>query len=119
MTPNTDSRETTIELITASLLIAIIVLYLLGVVAEGIAMLLGGVTLLGSGVYQTSRGWHVSLITWIFGIILTLGGLGTAPVPRRRDPHQLGANRPTACRRLSGLELVAQTFSASMRGRLS
>jgi len=76
MTPNTDSRETTIELITASLLMAIIVLYLLGVVAEGIAMLLGGVTLLGSGAYQTSRGWHVSLITWILGIILTLAGLG-------------------------------------------
>ena len=31
-------------------------------------MLLGGVILLGSGVYQTSKGWHVSLVTWVLGL---------------------------------------------------
>lgn len=43
---------------------------------EPLALLLGGVVLLGSAFYQTSRGWHVSLITWGLGGLLTLAGLG-------------------------------------------
>ncbi|MBI1259224.1 MAG: hypothetical protein GC204_17290 [Chloroflexi bacterium] len=72
----TNNRETTIELITAALLAVIFVLFMLRIFNEGIAMLLGGVILLGSGAYQTSRGWHVSLVTWILGLILALGGIG-------------------------------------------
>lgn len=72
----TDSRETITELITAGLLALIFLLYLIGVLNQGVAMLLGGVTLLGSGAYQTSKGWPVSLLTWIVGIVLTLGGIG-------------------------------------------
>ncbi len=72
----TDSRETVVELITAGLLVLIFLLYLIGVLNQGVAMLLGGVTLLGSGGYQTSKGWHVSLLTWIMGLVLTLGGIG-------------------------------------------
>src|SRR5690606_37980477 len=73
---NTASREATAELITAALLALVFVLYLLGVLTQGIAMLLGGLTLLGSGIYQTRHGWHVSLYTWIVGALLTLGGIG-------------------------------------------
>jgi hypothetical protein len=72
----TNSRETSIELITAGLLALTFVLFLIGIFHESIAMLLGGLILLGSGVYQTRKGWHVSLVTWILGLILLLGGIG-------------------------------------------
>ncbi len=72
----TDSRETVVELITAGLLALIVLFYLIGALNQGVAMLLGGVTLLGSGVYQTRNGWHVSLLTWILGLVLMLGGIG-------------------------------------------
>ncbi len=72
----TNSRETTIELITAGLLALTFVLFLLNILPDGIAMLVGGVILLGSGAYQTRKGWHVSLVTWILGLILLLGGIG-------------------------------------------
>ena len=72
----TNSRETTIELITAGLLAVTFVLFLIGIFHDSIAMLVGGAILLGSGVYQTSKGWHVSLVTWILGLILLLGGIG-------------------------------------------
>ena len=71
-----DSRETLVELMTAGLLVVTFFLYLIGVLTQGIAMLAGGLILLGSGAYQTSKGWHVSLLTWILGAILTLAGLG-------------------------------------------
>ncbi|MEO8393195.1 MAG: hypothetical protein ABI700_09400 [Chloroflexota bacterium] len=72
----TNNRETTIELITAGLLAVTFVLFLIGIFHDSIAMLVGGVILLGSGVYQTSKGWHVSLVTWILGLILLFGGIG-------------------------------------------
>jgi len=72
----TNSRETMIELITAGLLAMVFVLFLFRVFNESIAMLLGGLILLASGGYQTSKGWHVSLVTWILGLILLLGGIG-------------------------------------------
>ena len=72
----TDSREAFVELVTAGLLALTFVIYLLFPFGQGIAMLVGGLILLGSGAYQTSKGWHVSPFTWVVGIILTLGGLG-------------------------------------------
>ena len=72
----TDSRETVVELITAGLLVLIVLLYLIDVLNQGVAMLLGGVTLLVSGGYQTRQGWHVSLLTWIMSVVLTLSGIG-------------------------------------------
>lgn len=72
----TDNRETFVELITAVLLIAVFLLYLSRGLHQGVAMLFGGLILLGSGIYQTGKGWHVSLVTWILGLILLLGGLG-------------------------------------------
>ncbi len=71
-----NQQETFVEVLTAALLLIVLALFLFGNVNEPLAMLAGGVILLGSGVYQTSRGWHVSLITWITGIVLTLGGIG-------------------------------------------
>jgi hypothetical protein len=71
-----DQREPLIELATAALLVLVFLLYLSRLVPQSLALLLGGVILLGSGVYQTSKGWHVSLLTWVLGLILTLGGLG-------------------------------------------
>jgi hypothetical protein len=32
--------------------------------------------LLGSAVYQTQRGWHVGLMTWVLGVVFALVGLG-------------------------------------------
>ena len=72
----TENRETYIELATAGLLALTFLLFLAGTFPEGIAMLIGGLILLGSGIYQTSKGWHVSLVTWVLGLILTLAGLG-------------------------------------------
>ncbi len=71
-----DERETFIELATATLLGMIFMFWLAGRLPQSFAMLLGGLILLGSGVYQSRRGWHVSLVTWVLGIVLTLGGLG-------------------------------------------
>jgi hypothetical protein len=71
-----DFREARAELITALLLIVVFVLFLFGRVSDPLAMMLGGVILLGSGIYQTSRGWHVALTTWIVGLVLFFGGLG-------------------------------------------
>ncbi|MFN8529561.1 MAG: hypothetical protein U0670_13190 [Anaerolineae bacterium] len=76
MGPNVDNRESVAEMVTAGLLMIVFALFLLGGITEPLAMLAGGVILLGSGIYQTTRGWHVSLITWILGLILALGGIG-------------------------------------------
>ncbi len=71
-----DPKEAQAELITGALLVVVIALLMLGDVGNGFAMLAAGLVLLGSGVYQTQRGWHVSLITWLLVVTLTLGGLG-------------------------------------------
>lgn len=71
-----DPRETYVELATAALLVVTFLLYLLRMLPQSFALLLGGLILLGSGIYQTSKGWRVSLLTWVLGLILTLGGLG-------------------------------------------
>ena len=76
MAGTSDPRETSAEVITALLLLVLFALFLLRRVGDPLAMLLGGVILLGSGVYQTSRGWHVALTTWLVGLILFFGGLG-------------------------------------------
>lgn len=71
-----NSDEARVELYTALLVIVLFVLFLMGRISDPLAMLVGGVVLLGSGVYQTLRGWHVSLLTWIVGGLLFLGGIG-------------------------------------------
>ncbi len=71
-----DAREAQAELLTAALLVLVVGLFLLGNIPESWAVLAAGLILLGSAVYQTLRGWHVSLVTWIAGGLLTLGGLG-------------------------------------------
>ncbi|GEM_PF-980295 len=73
---NIDARETQAEIITAGLLMITLAVFAFGIIEEGWAMLAGGLVLLGSSVYQTSKGWHVGLLTWIVGIVLTLGGIG-------------------------------------------
>lgn len=76
MAQQNNPAETSTELITGVLLIIVFVLFLINRITDPLAMLLGGLILLGSGIYQTVRGWHVSLVTWIFGIIFFLGGIG-------------------------------------------
>jgi hypothetical protein len=72
----TDAGETRVELITAGLIVIVLAMFVLGQVNNMFAMLLAGGILLGSGVYQTSKGWHVSLVTWLVGLLLFFGGLG-------------------------------------------
>ena len=74
---NDDVGEAQAEVITAALLMLVLGGFMLGTLRDNWAMLAGGLILLGSGVYQTQRGWHVGLPTWILGVVLTLGGLGT------------------------------------------
>lgn len=62
-------QETTIEVITTSLLI-------LGGIRDALAMTFGGLVLLGSGISQSRKGWHVSLLTCILELELWLGGIG-------------------------------------------
>ena len=74
---NDETGEAQAEVITAGLLMLVLGGFMLGSLGDQLAMLAGGLVLLGSGVYQTTRGWHVGLPTWILGGVLTLGGLGT------------------------------------------
>jgi hypothetical protein len=71
-----NSQETTIEVITAGLLVMIFGLLMLGNINEPLAMTFGGLILLGSGIYQSRKGWHVSILTWILGLIFLFGGMG-------------------------------------------
>jgi hypothetical protein len=71
-----NGAETRIEMLTLGILVVILALFLVGKVEEPLAMTLGGIVLLGSGFYQSSRGWHVAVTTWLLGIILFLGGIG-------------------------------------------
>ncbi|MEL6148629.1 MAG: hypothetical protein AAFV33_04735 [Chloroflexota bacterium] len=69
-------EETKVELITVGIVLIILAFFLFGGLRDSLAMLVAGLVLLGSGVYQTQQGWHVSLVTWLLGIVLTLAGLG-------------------------------------------
>lgn len=69
-------QETRVEMMTLGLLVVILAAFLLGNLQEPLAMSLGGIVLLGSGFYQSSRGWHVAVTTWLLGVILLFGGLG-------------------------------------------
>ena len=71
-----NSQETTVEAITAGLLVVIFGLMILGGIRDSLAMTLGGLILLGSGIYQSRKGWHVSILTWILGLVFLFGGIG-------------------------------------------
>lgn len=71
-----DPAEARIEVITAGMLMLVMGAFLFGGLSNTLAMLFAGITLLGSGFYQSSKGWHVGIATWILGVVLTLGGLG-------------------------------------------
>lgn len=73
---NKEFAETRVEMMTLGLLVVILAVFLLGNLEEPLAMSLGGLVLLGSGFYQSSRGWHVAVTTWLLGVILLFGGLG-------------------------------------------
>ena len=75
-TKNDQERETQAELVTLGLLVVIFALFLIGGLQDSLAMTAGGLVLLGSGLYQAARGWHVAVTTWVLGLILLLGGLG-------------------------------------------
>lgn len=69
-------EEARIEIMVAGLIMIVLGAFLFGNLSDTLAMLVSGVILLGSAIYQSSRGWHVSIITWSLGVVLTLGGLG-------------------------------------------
>ena len=71
-----DPQETTTEMLTVGALIIIFALFLLNNVTDSLAMVAGGLVLLVSGLYQSRRGWHVSLTTWILAGVLLAGGIG-------------------------------------------
>ena len=68
--------ESRIEMLTLGVLVVILSLFLVGKVEEPLAMTLGGIVLLGSGFYQSSKGWHVAVSTWLLGVVLLLAGIG-------------------------------------------
>jgi hypothetical protein len=68
--------ETRIEMLTLGVLVVILALFLVGKVEEPLAMTLAGVVLLGSGFYQSSKGWHVAVSSWLLGVVLLLAGIG-------------------------------------------
>lgn len=71
-----DAQETSVEAMTAGLVILIFAAHLFGFMPVHIAMTLGGLVLIGSGLYQSRKGWHVSVTTWLLGIVLLFGGIG-------------------------------------------
>ncbi len=75
------SDKSTAEFQAESVTLAAVVLVagfflLTGNLFDPLGLFLVGVVLLGSAVYQSRRGWHVSLMTWVLGVLFTLGGLG-------------------------------------------
>jgi hypothetical protein len=68
--------ETRVEMLTLGVLVVILALFLVGKVEEPLAMTLAGIVLLGSGFYQSSKGWHVAVTSWLLGLVLFLGGIG-------------------------------------------
>ena len=72
----THSQESTVELLTLASLIIVFALFLLNGITDSLAMMAGGLLLLGSGLYQSRRGWHVSLTTWLLALVLIGGGIG-------------------------------------------
>lgn len=71
-----DSQETTVEMLTLAALIVVLALFLLANITDSLAMTAGGLILLASGLYQSRRGWHVSLTTWLVAAVLLAGGIG-------------------------------------------
>jgi hypothetical protein len=71
-----NSREAMVEFVTLAALIIVFALFLLSGIADSLAMTAGGIILLASGLYQSRRGWHVSLTTWLVAGILIAGGIG-------------------------------------------
>lgn len=71
-----EAQETQVELMTAGLVVVIFAIYMLNIMSGTVAMVVSGLVLLGSGLYQSRKGWHVSITTWLLGLILLLGGLG-------------------------------------------
>jgi hypothetical protein len=69
-------EEATVELLTLAGLLVVLGLFLLAGIADSLAMIAAGLVLLGSGLYQSRRGWHVSLTTWLMAVVLLLGGIG-------------------------------------------
>lgn len=70
------AQESSVEMMTAGVLVILLALFLLTNTADALVMTLAGLVLLGSGMYQSSRGWHVAGTTWLLGIVLLLGGIG-------------------------------------------
>lgn len=68
--------EAKAEVITAGLLLLIIAAFLLLGIRDSYAMIAAGLVLLGSGLYQSQRGWHVAVTTWLLGLVLLMGGIG-------------------------------------------
>lgn len=77
MDTQTSHTETLVEMFTGvALVAAAAVFFFTGRLFDPLSMLVLGGILLASGIYQTSRGWHVAATTWLLGIVLALGGLG-------------------------------------------
>lgn len=69
--------ETLVEVLTGvSLVAAAALFFFLGRLFDPLALLVFGGILLLSAAYQSSRGWHVALTTWLLGGIFALAGLG-------------------------------------------
>jgi len=72
-----NDAEFRVEAATLALVVLAAGLFLLLVwLFDPLSLLVIGLIVLGSAVYQTQHGWHVSLTTWVLGGLLTLGGLG-------------------------------------------
>ena len=69
-------QESNVEMMTAGVLVVLLALFLLTNISDSLVMTLAGLVLLGSGMYQSSRGWHVAGTTWLLGVVLVLGGIG-------------------------------------------
>lgn len=78
LAPRKSGEEAKVERVTWFLMVLVFaLLYFLDPDAQnrlpnGLVPLSGAIILLGSGIYQFSRRWHVSPVTWIGGTILLL-----------------------------------------------
>ncbi len=77
MSQQINPEEVKVEAMATGIILVLLAgWFFLDQLGGNIPFLLAGLVLLGSAIYQTRKSWHVSLLTWVLGVVLTAWGIG-------------------------------------------